>query len=305
MTLTLKETGEFGFIDRIRKMLPCGTGVERGIGDDAAVLRIGNKKVLFTTDMILEDRHFVLGEASGFEIGWKALSVNLSDIAAMGGVPTHAVVALGMPARLPLRFAVDITKGICALARRFRVNVVGGDTNASEKLIVSVALLGEAPHGLVTTRSGARPGDIVFVSGFLGGSAASRKHLRFIPRLREAGFLTAHFNVHAMMDISDGLASDIHRLCEQSGTGVCLSEEAIPRQATVTLKQALTDGEDFELLFTLSAKDAARLVLFRPKRSLTPFHEVGKIMPKPYGIRLVTADGASRPLKPAGFDHYR
>ncbi|OGW80401.1 MAG: thiamine-phosphate kinase [Omnitrophica bacterium RIFCSPHIGHO2_02_FULL_51_18] len=303
---TLRQAGEFGFIERVRKMLPKGAGVELGIGDDAAVLKIGNKTVLFTTDMIIEDKHFRLGQASGFEIGWKALGVNLSDIAAMGGVPTHAVVALGAPGDLPLRFAHDIYRGIRAAARRFRVNIIGGDTNASKKLILSIALLGEANQGKVTRRSGAKLGDIIFVSGTLGGSYASKKHLRFTPRIKESQFLLRHFDVHAMMDISDGLASDIFRLTEASRVGACLSTAAIPCTPGVHFGQALTEGEDFELLFTLSPKEASKLALVSgKKRGLASFCPVGKIMPKSYGVRLVDANGKGGPLEDKGFDHFK
>ncbi len=303
---TLEEVGEFGLIERVRKMNPKGAGVELGIGDDTAVVKIGNKKILFTTDMILEGKHFDLNEATGFEIGWKALAVNLSDIAAMGGLPTHAVVAVGLPGKLSLNFVREIYRGIRALCRRFRVSVVGGDTNASEKLVVSVALLGEANFRVVAKRSDAKPGDVIFVSGPLGGSYASKKHLRFVPRIREAQFLMKHTRLHAMMDISDGLASDIHRLAEKSGVGACLVGEAIPRLQGISLNQALTDGEDFELLFTLSAKEASKLsLLVHGRHGLPPFSPIGKIMPKSYGIRLLGSGGKNEPLACKGFDHYR
>lgn len=303
---TLKEAGEFGLIERIRRMMPGAPAVLMGIGDDTAVLRIGNKKVFFTTDMILEDRHFRMSEATGFEIGWKALAVNISDIAAMGGIPTHAVVALGAPGDLSLNFIHEIYTGIRTLARRFHVTVVGGDTNASDKLVVSVSLLGEAVRGLVATRSAAKAGDVVFVSGFLGGSRASKKHLRFVPRIKESQFLMKHTQMHAMMDISDGLASDIHRITERSGVGACLSSEAIPCTPGVHLGQALTEGEDFELLFTLSPKEAAKLMVSSAaRRGLAPFHAVGKIMPKAYGVRLVGANGKDEILPAKGFDHFK
>lgn len=302
---SMREIGEFGFIEMLRRHAGKGRGVELGIGDDAAVLRFGRRRLLLTTDMILEGVHFQIGAATGFEIGWKALAVNVSDIAAMGGVPAYAVTAIGVPPRLPLRFVREIYAGLRASARLFRVSIVGGDTNASEKLVLSVALLGETDPRGVARRSGAKPGDTIFVSGVLGGSYDSKKHLRFIPRMKEARFLMRHFKVHAMMDISDGLASDIRRICERSGTGARLEEAAIPRLSDVSLKQALCDGEDFELLFTLSPKDAARLRHFSKQRTLAPFHAVGTIMPDAYGIRLVGRDGRQKRLSPNGFDHFK
>ncbi len=288
---------EFGLISRIRRGTRVGARVRTGIGDDTAVIVGRGKDLLFTTDMLIEGRHFRLGDASAEEIGRKALAVNLSDIAAMGGVPTQAVVAVGLPKRLSARFADGLYEGIRRAARKFGVDVVGGDTNRSDKLVVSISLLGEVAKGKAVLRSGAKVGDAVAVSGPLGGSYASKKHLNFTPRLEESKYLTRHFRVHAMMDLSDGLASDVKRIAEESRVGILIEESRVPvARAAKSVSQALSEGEDFELLFTLSAREAKRL----PKK----FRVVGRVVPRGRGVKLLKKDGRLVPLT-GGFDHFR
>ncbi|OIO38426.1 MAG: thiamine-phosphate kinase [Candidatus Omnitrophica bacterium CG1_02_46_14] len=303
---SLKTIGEFGLIAKIRKMTKTDSSVLLGIGDDTAVIRWrGKEKILFTTDMLIEDQHFRLTEASGFEIGWKAMAVNISDIAAMGGLPTHAVAAVGLPRELAIDFVEQIYLGIQTAAKRFDVNIVGGDTNASKKLVISVALLGTTVKHAPLTRSGAKSGDVVFVTGKLGGSYASKKHLNFTPRILESQFLINNFNIHSMMDISDGLMSDIHRIARASRVGVVLSKEAIPiSQSALNFEEACTGGEDFELLFTLPPKEAARLTFDKKPKALVSFCPVGKIVPKKYGMNFMKADGGTEPLLEKGYNHF-
>lgn len=302
----LKDFGEFGLIEKIKKDLGRQAGIILGIGDDAAVLPGDSKKdILFTTDMLIEERHFCLSDATPYEIGWKALAVNVSDIAAMGGTPTQAVIAVGLPADLPADFAKELYRGIKTLARRFKISIAGGDTNASEKLVISIALLGEVKKNGWVPRSGARVGDVIFVTGFLGDSYGTKKHLRFIPRIDEAQFLTKNFKIHAMMDISDGLASDIHRLAHASGVGARIAEDSVPMTSPkLGVHRALTDGEDFELLFTCSTKEATRLSLDSHIKNFEPFHAIGKIVKRSQGIRLIKCNGSSRPILEHGFDHF-
>ena len=303
----LGSIGEFGLIEQIKKMTRCDASVMVGIGDDTAVLKVaGGKPILFTTDMLIEDRHFRLAEATGFEIGWKAMAVNVSDIAAMGGLPTHAVVSVGLPKDLNVEFVKQIYAGLQSVAKKFHVNLVGGDTNASDKLVISVALLGTCERRAPIRRSGAKPGDVIFVTGDLGGSYASKKHLNFIPRIAEAQYLTRNFKIHSMIDISDGLASDIQRVAQASRVGAVLSKEAIPVSAFVRDgDKALSDGEDFELLFTLSPHEAARLTLADKPRSLASFSPVGKIVSKKLGVRLLRANGQETVLPEKGYNHFR
>jgi thiamine-monophosphate kinase len=181
---------------------------------------------------------------------------------------------------------------------------VGGDTNASPRLVLSVALLGRVPRGRAVTRSGARVGDVLFVTGRLGGSFRSGRHLRFEPRLKEAEFLMRKYRPHAMMDLSDGLASDLRRIAEASGVGAIVCAEAVPRSEGAGLSAALQDGEDFELLFALPPRDAARLSLESP-RGLAPFSPIGKVVHRRMGITLFQRGEALRPLPAGGFDHFR
>jgi thiamine-monophosphate kinase len=290
-------TGEFELIATIRRRTKKGPGVLVGIGDDAAVLRAPRgKDLLFTTDMLIEGRHFRWKDATPYEAGRKALAVNLSDIAAMGGVPTYALAAVGLPKTRTGVLAKEIYRGMLDLAGKFRVSLVGGDTNRSEKCLLSVALLGEVERGRAVTRSGARVGDALCVSGPLGGSYASKKHLNFTPRVKEARFLARNYSLHAMIDLSDGLASDARHIADESGVGVCLEEVRIPlsRHAR-NVRQALTEGEDFELLFALPEKEARRL----PKG----FFRVGRVVPKKDGVKLLKKNGTRTTLK-GGFDHF-
>ncbi|MBI3316231.1 MAG: thiamine-phosphate kinase [Candidatus Omnitrophica bacterium] len=307
MKNSLRALGEFGLIAMIRRSIKNKPSVRVGIGDDAAVLSFTRRKdLLFTTDMLVEGRHFRRDRATPFEIGWKAMAVNVSDIAAMGGLPTAAVVSAGFPKDLSVGFIREIYRGLKAVSRKFGVDLVGGDTNRAETITLSVAMLGEVRRGKAICRSGAKIGDVIFVTGFLGGSVVSGKHLKFTPRVAEARYLARHFKVHAMMDLSDGLGSDIHRLTEASRAGAVISEPGIPVSGVkISTEQALGDGEDFELLFTLSVKDAVRLALARPVAGLQPFHPVGKIVSAKEGVTLETKDMTRRKIRTLGFDHFR
>ncbi len=303
---SVNAAGEFDIIQIIRQQTRTDRSVILGIGDDTAILRPHpSKELLYTTDMLIEDIHFRLDEASAFEIGRKSLAVNLSDIAAMAGTPRHAVISVGLPSSLSKKFVGEFYLGIRSLARQFGVNIVGGDTNRSAKLVVSVALIGECDKGKAVRRSGAKAGDVIFVSGELGGSYASKKHLLFTPRIEEANFLAKNFKLHAMMDLSDGLAGDVRRIAQESAVGALICEEAVPvAPGALGLEAALSDGEDFELLFTLSPKEAARLNQCLFKRRADFFKPVGKIVHKRHGVALVNRSGKAQPLAFRGFDHF-
>jgi thiamine-monophosphate kinase len=304
---TLRSLGEFGWIAEARKL--CGPK----IGDDAAVLPGEDMDLLVTTDMILEGRHFVLKGrtpstalgASAFEIGWKAMAVNLSDIAAMAGVPKTAVISLGAPADAKEKFLVQVYKGMLAAAKKFGVEIVGGDTNSNDQWVLAVTLFGTVEKGKAVRRRGAKPGDWVFVTGALGGSYRSKKHLRFTPRVKEARWLAKNFCLHSMMDLSDGLASDIRRIADESEVGAILNESAVPvSKHAETNAQALTQGEDFELLFTLSPDEAAKLMRKKKPSGFPPFTHVGWIVPG-RKIEWLKKSGRLAPLKARGFEHYR
>ncbi|OGW90786.1 MAG: hypothetical protein A3D28_00720 [Omnitrophica bacterium RIFCSPHIGHO2_02_FULL_63_14] len=290
---------EFKLIEMIRAQVK-SRGAMIGIGDDTAVLKGGRKPLLFTTDMLIENSHFRLSDATPFQIGRKALAVNVSDIAAMGGEPLYAVVALGLPARFREVFVKELYRGIESLAGPLGIGIVGGDTNASDRLIISVALLGRC-QGHPILRSGAKPGDLIFVTGTLGNSYRSKKHLDFTPRVAEA-LLVRRFHPHAMIDVSDGLARDLGHITEASAVGAVLSREWIPVAPGASLEQALGEGEDFELLFTLAEKDGRRFLRSR-FRGKTHFHPIGRIIKGP-GLFLEDDEGRKTPLEAEGFDHF-
>jgi len=301
----LSHLGEFRLIRLLAKRAPLAPGVIQGIGDDTAVLSLGKgpgeKFVLFTTDMIVEDVHFTRAMPAS-AIGRKALACNISDVAAMGGVPKFAVVSLGVPPFLEIRFVSELYQGINRLARRFGIGVVGGDTVKSQKIILSVALIGEVQREHLVTRAGARAGDVIFVTGPLGRSFETDKHLSFMPRIAESQFLVKHFGPSAMIDISDGLASDLGHIVESSHGGACLYEERIPKTPGATLKEALTDGEDFELLFTLSNEQGQRLLKLKNKKFR--FYPIGEIVAQKEKITLMDSQGRKRNVTMKGFEHF-
>ncbi|MBI4309903.1 MAG: thiamine-monophosphate kinase [Candidatus Omnitrophica bacterium] len=275
--MNISHVGEFGLIEALKKYAPVSKNVFKGIGDDAAVLPFSKDKyLLFTTDMLAEDAHFTR-RMKAEAIGHKAMACSISDIAAMGGLPTFAVVSIGLPKLTPVDFVRNIYKGMARVSKQFNVNIVGGDTVKSDKIVINVALLGQVEKEYLVTRSGAKPKDWIFVSGHLGGSLASGRHLTFIPRVAQARFLVQYFKPNAMMDISDGLAGDLNHILRMSKVGAKLWEETIPRHKGATLKQALNDGEDFELLFTLPAAKARRLMQWQAGRKAFYFYPIGEI----------------------------
>lgn len=309
MNRKLKDIGEFGIIDRIAAKTKVDRSVIKGIGDDAAVIRFSKDRyLLFTTDMLVEDVHFRLKQATAFQIGWKALACNISDIAAMGGIPRYSLVSIGLSSNLSIRFVDQLYRGIQQIAKRFHINMVGGDISSSRRLIVCISLLGEVRPQELVLRSGAKVGDRIFVTGKLGGSRypqKSARHLAFIPRLKEAQFLVKNYRLNSMIDISDGLSRDLNQITKSSDMGAAIFEDSIPLSAQAKdLKQAISDGEDFELLFTLSAQEARRLPSSIPGRIKTPLTQIGKIVDKRFGTRIVDKAGRSKLLRPKGFTHF-
>jgi len=251
-----------------------------------------DKYLLLTTDMLAQDGHFTRQMPPRL-IGHKALACSISDIAAMGGLPTFAVVSIGVPKDLPVRFIEDVYKGMQATARDFHISIVGGDTIKADKIIINVALLGEVEKKYLVTREGAHAGDWIFVTGPLGGSLKSGRHLNFTPRLAQGRFLVENFKPSAMMDISDGLAGDINHILKASRVGARLDCESLPRHKGVSLLQALGDGEDFELVFTLAKNKARKLMDWQAVRKAFYFYPVG----------IITADTKER-IYAKGFTHF-
>jgi len=307
---------EFELIARLTKALPINQTVVTGAGDDCAVLDFGlpDQLFLFKTDAVVEGVHFEKG-APPEKIGRKALARCLSDIAAMAGTPAAAVVTIGLPEHFPPETVENIYAGMNAFAKKHGVAIVGGETTFNpERIFISVALLGTVGRGKQILRSTAKAGDAIFVTGELGGSSAG-KHLDFEPRLAEARWLADHFSVHAMIDVSDGLAGDLRHLLKTGGLGAELLKPAIPisraakeiaRKNPFTktpLTAALTDGEDFELLFTTAAGGAVKLLdAWKKQFPKLKLSCIGKIVAGD-GITLRDQTGAQK-LDAHGYEHF-
>ena len=293
----LKEIGEFGLIKRFQKQIETDRSVFKGSGDDCAVLKLNKSNYqLFTCDMIIEGVDF--RKADNLEaVGRKALAISISDIAACGGVPRHAVVSLGLPKNMQVSQADLLAKGIFGLAKKYKINIVGGDISASDKLIIDVSMLGEVERPKLCLRRGARNGDIVMVTGSFGGSIKG-KHLKFTPRLKEARFLVDNFKIHSMIDVSDGLIQDLGHILEQSSVGAVLYESLIPlsKEAKGT-EEALCSGEEFELLFTASRDEASEII----KSSQYRFRVIGEIMPAAFGLRSINQKSRYSNFKLPGY----
>jgi len=230
-----------------------------GVGDDCAVIAGASpgRYILLKTDAIVEGRHFT-AEAAPAKIGHKAIARVISDFAAMGGIPQFAVVTLFIPPSFNLKRLTAIYAGMDKTARAYGMNLVGGETTRATDFALNIAAIGEADKRHLTLRSTAKTGDLVFVTGSLGGSIKG-KHLSFTPRLNEAKWLVRHFKPTAMMDLSDGLGEDLPRLASASGLSYQIDPGNIPRQRGVSLDEALSDGEDYELLFTLPPSKSQNL----------------------------------------------
>ena len=303
---------EFELIERLTRSLHGNSSVVTGPGDDCAVIDLDIKEhlVLFKTDAVVQGVHF-LPTDSPQKVGHKALARCLSDVAAMGGAPTAALVTLALPDAFEPSYVEQLYEGVNALARQFDVAIAGGETVRNpERLLLSVSVLGLVPRGKVVHRSGALPGDAIFVTGELGGSAAG-KHLDFQPRLAEAAWLTGHFSIHSMIDLSDGLAGDLPHILKASGVGAELLAAAFPvsrearrrakysSSAKPPLVAALTDGEDFELLFTVSSGSAVPLLdawkKAFPDLRLSCIGKItttaGLVLREKHGVRPLTGNG--------------
>jgi thiamine-monophosphate kinase len=308
--------------------------VRLGIGDDAALVKVGrHRDLILTADLSIEGVHFITRLHPARSVGHRALARSLSDIAAMGGVPRFALISAAFPRTLPGAWVKEFFRGLLGLATRFQVEVIGGDTSiVTRTALMDVTLAGEVPRGKGLLRSGAQSGDQIFVSGSLGQSAlgleilksrarsgkragrtqkettefaaAIRSHLYPEPRCELGRWLQRAGIPSALIDISDGLSTDLMRLCQASGAGAKIDAERVPRPARVktehSLALALHGGEDYELLFTVPRRKLAKL----PARHRgVPLHNIGQIC-RALDILLVLRDGSEVPLAPAGYDHF-
>lgn len=335
--MRIRELGEFGLIDRIARSLPPpGEGVIVGIGDDVAVLRSSERYLLVTCDIQVEGVHFLREKITPYQLGRKAVAINVSDIAAMGGLPRYLLVSLALPRETEVEFVDGLYEGMQEECSRWGAQIVGGNmAHSPGGVIVDLFLLGEVEPDRMLRRSGARVGDRVLVTGTLGDSAAGlalllnpgatcpdvhrefvlRRHLTPTPRLWEGRAIGRSSLATAAIDVSDGLASDIGHICEMSNVGVRLWADAVPISDAARavaeavgadpLEWALFGGEDYELLFTAPADRAEDLARWVQEETGTPVSLIGEIVSADQGMGLVGTDGSTRPLRKGGWDHFR
>lgn len=333
MATDLGKLGEAGIIAKLTEgMLLNPEGVLAAAGDDCAVIDSGGGLVwLVTTDLLMENVHFLRDRMTPGELGHKSLAVNLSDIAAMGGLPRHAFLSLALSEEIDESFLDGFRGGFEDLARRYNVNLLGGDLSRSHSgLGISVTVVGEAAADSVLYRSGAGAGDRVYVTGTLGDSAAGlekvllrgpggerdrleRAHLTPAPRVEEGRFLAAGTAVTSCIDLSDGLATDLGHICRLSGVGAVIDEKSLPLseefRSQVTedreqaLRLALSGGEDYQLCFTVKPEQAADLEREYHRSFGDEIRAVGEIVADPEGVWLAESGGSRARLAP-GHDHF-
>ncbi len=334
--MKVSELGEFGLIDLLAKMAYAAQDKETeawqnlilGIGDDAAAWYGDASIQLATVDSLIQDVHFTLGITSWEELGWRAMAANLSDIAAMGGLPRYALVSLALPGHTEVGDVTALYKGMIELAQRFEVAIVGGDTSSAPQLIINITILGSTKSQAqqILTRSAAKVGEKVAVTGYLGASAAGlevlSKHivldseatdslkkafLQPYPRVAEGQILVEQ-GVRAAIDISDGLISDLGHICQASQVSACIEAACVPVHPAVkanfgdrALEMALSGGEDYELLFTASAEVIDKVRAATP----CPVTIVGEIIADEAGkITLVDEKGNPFNLPKTGWEHF-
>ena len=330
--MEIKKLGEFTLIENIaRSAAVSDPQVVQAIGDDAAVVSLDrNTCLLVTTDMLKEGIHFKKEFSSPYVLGKKSLSVNLSDIAAMGGAPLYYFVSIAIPPDTDYRFIRELYRGMNAQARRFGAHLLGGDTTASQdSLVISITLLGKAAKSHVLYRHGARPGDLIFVTGTLGDSALGlmllekglgsprdglvKRHIDPQPRIEAGHALACSRMASSMMDISDGLLGDMQHIMKQSGVGARISLDRLPLSAAYRRQcpqlsrdfyvPALCGGEDYELLFTVPQRNEKRVQALAEKLDVS-MTCIGQITEKRPGLVVTDQHGKRvRPL-PAGFRHF-
>ncbi|MGA2766256.1 MAG: thiamine-phosphate kinase [Spirochaetia bacterium] len=336
--MNIGELGEFGLIDRIRAALPePGPNVIVGIGDDVAVLEPAAESVLLATcDVQVEGAHFLRNSIPPRSLGKKALAINLSDIASVGGIPRFALVSLGLPGDLEVEFIDELYAGLREEGEKFGVDVVGGNISRSRLgMFIDVFLLGETLRDNVVLRSGAAAGDRIMLTGSVGDAAAGvallldpklrtdaayavtaneRQHSP-TPRVKEGALIGALRQASSMIDVSDGVAGDLHHICEKSRVSARVVAEKLPvgpenRQLAAAAHGdewyfALQGGEDYELLITAPPGRAERLAQRITSETGTPVAIIGEILPAGQPAELVLPDGKTRPLGGGGWDHFK
>ena len=332
--MRVSELGEFGLIDVIDKIIR-DTGLTRsasaldliiGIGDDTAAWHMEESIELATTDTLVEGIHFDLSLTGWEELGWKALAVNLSDIAAMGGIPRFALVSLAIPGETEVEDVAQLYKGMVRIANRFDVIITGGNIARADKVVITIAMMGVARNSDMLKRSAARTGDKVALTGYTGLSAAGLRmiseksgkkgkkeqtlknaHLMPVPRIFEAGILL-QYGVKAAIDISDGLVSDLTHICEASKVSAIIKQNLVPIHPSLkeffgqeSMEMALTGGEDYELLFTAPVEVIERV----SGRLSCPVTVIGMVTEGTPGRVTVYTVGGQPTHGWRGWDHFR
>ncbi len=330
--MNLEKIGEFGLIKRIRNWIKTSNpDVIRGIGDDVAIVEMGRKVMMITTDILIEGIHFNMSWIDPYRLGKKSLAVNLSDIAAMGGIPKYFLISIGIPKRLPISFISLFYRSLRREARRFKIDLIGGDTSLSQKIVINICLIGEGDKEDIIFRDGAKPGDDLYVSGTVGDSALGlrilqtknlkyrpkkliNKQLSPIPRIQLGQSLARNHLASAMIDISDGLLIDTKHILEESQVGARIWETYLPLSRQYRkwstfyddnlYDMALRGGEDYELLFSAPRNLRDRISSLSLSLKI-PITRIGEILPKKEGFRIIRKDGREYLPNALGYNHFK
>lgn len=329
--------GEFELIKKLTKNLPKkSANVIKGVGDDCAVIKTSNKNFLLATcDCQVENVHFVKDIAKPEEIGQKAAAVNISDIAAMGGKPTCCLVSLIIPKEIDEQFIERLYQGIVGQCGKYKIQIIGGNISKGKELIIDIFMLGEAKENEIIYRSGAKPGDKILVTGVLGEATGGlialkdkniklpakeknqliKRQITPQPRLSESIIIARTKTATSMIDISDGLTSDLLHICDQSKVGIEIWEEKLPISSLVynlskkikkdPLDLALYGGEDYELLFTCSKNAVDELIRIIKEKTGTKATVIGEILEKKKGRFIILKNGKKERLEAKGWDHFK
>lgn len=341
--MELKDIGEFGLIKRLTKNITLyKERVIVGVGDDVAVVKTkAEKYLLLTCDILIEGTHFTKETITPCQLGKKVVAINVSDIAAKGGIPKQALISIGLPKDTKVIYVEEIYRGIKEQSKKFNIDIVGGNTALSkDKIFIDLFLVGEIKPDLLLLRSGAKPDDKILVTGNLGDSSAGLKiienqdlklenikfekkyktklkqaHLSPNPRLLESRIIAKSNLANSMMDISDGLSSDLAKICEASNVGAIIWEEKIPvsKETLAFAKSigkspfnfALHGGEDYELLFTIPKENVEIIIKKIQRETKTKVTEIGEIKDRKFGIKIVKTNGGMTPLNTYGWNHFK
>lgn len=332
--LKMEDIGEFGFIRSIQdNCIFSPSRIIKGIGDDCAVIGPYDGRVfLITTDLLIEDIHFILGKIPPEHLGEKAVNVNLSDIAAMGGEAQNVFVSLAIPKRIDIKTIHSFYRGIKSVCKAYNINILGGDTSASpDRLMISITVIGQAPQGEVLLRSGASPGDSIYLTGTIGNSAAGLKlikeeakapepiasslieaHNRPVPFLKTGRMVGRSGLASSMIDLSDGLVLDLSHICEESHVGACIFQGSLPLSRELISMAGINRLDPYDL--AISGGEDYRLLICVPPKNTGKFQEmfgenaqvfcIGEIT-KNQGIDMIRKDNTRERLNIKGFDHFK